>query len=262
MDRSREGCPIIKTGDKPHCHLKTCVIFPHKSKEVAVLVIGQHYGIRMILWNFFGIAKSVGTSDPSTPSRRKDMIRYSCMFAAAEKTSGQGLKVSFWWRVRVFTSLHIISISFLKEGGFPIFTYIDMCIIHFYSICVFDMTFCSDITWRTSNSHTHRNQSGHLIFQAVLHPEEIVFVLTASSLYLLKTFCVKRIRTCFLCQSTILDFAVWVFIIESNGEAPRRRAKNAGVLATDRFPVCGTLRRIIARRLNFEIRIGEAHSIH
>ena len=111
--------------------------------------------IRMILWNFFGIAKSVGTSDPSTPSRRKDMIRYSCMFAAAEKTSGQGLKVSFWWRVRVFTSLHIISISFLKEGGFPIFTYIDMCIIHFYNICVFDMTFCSDITWRTSNSHTH-----------------------------------------------------------------------------------------------------------
>ena len=30
----------------------------------------------------------------------------------------------------------------------------------------------------------------------------------------------------------------------------------------DWLPVCGTLRRIIASRLNFEIRIGEAHSIH
>ena len=53
-----------------------------------------------------------------TPSRRKDMIRYSWQ-QAAEKTSGQGLKVSFWWRIRVFTSVHIISISFswfdLKE---------------------------------------------------------------------------------------------------------------------------------------------------
>ena len=41
------------------------------------------------------------------------------MFAAVEKTSGRGLKVSFWWRIHVFTSIHIISISFswfdLKE---------------------------------------------------------------------------------------------------------------------------------------------------
>ena len=149
MDRSREGCPIIKTGDKPHCHLKTCVIFPHKSKEVAVLVIGQHYGISQNIseWSFETFS--------ALPKVLEHRIPPPCMFAAAEKTSGQGLKVSFWWRVRVFTSLHIISISFLKEGGFPIFTYIDMCIIHFYSICVFDMTFCSDITWRTSNSHTH-----------------------------------------------------------------------------------------------------------
>ena len=29
----------------------------------------------------------------------------------------------------------------------------------------------------------------------------------------------------------------------------------------ERFPVCGTLRRIIACRLNFEIRIAETHSI-
>ena len=48
------------------------------------------------------------------------------------------------------------------------------------------------------------------------------------------------------------------FIIESNGEARRRPVKNAGVLAVDFFPVRGTLRRIIACRLNCGIRIGEA----
>ena len=48
-----------------------------------------------------------------------------------------------------------------------------------------------------------------------------------------KGICIKKIRTNFLCQPTILDFAFWVFIIESNGEARRRPAKNAGVLALD-----------------------------
>ena len=41
--------------------------------------------------------------------------------------------------------------------------------------------------------HTYTEISlEHLIFQVVLHPEEIVFVLTASSLYLLKHFVSRR----------------------------------------------------------------------
>ena len=49
---------------------------------------------------------------------------------------------SVWWMILDISPARKI----LKEGGFPIFKYIDMCIIHFYSICVLDMTFCSDIT--------------------------------------------------------------------------------------------------------------------
>ena len=71
----------------------------------------------------------------------------------------------------------------------------------------------------------------------------------------------KIFITSFLCQCTILDFAFWVFITECNGEARRQSAKNAGVLAMDWFPVCGTLRRIIAHRLNVGIRMGEAQFI-
>ena len=56
-------------------------------------------------------------------------------------------------------------------------------------------------------------------------------------------------------------FLVSVFITECHGEARRQSAKNAGVLAMDEFPVCGTLRRTIAHRMNVHIRIGEAHSI-
>ena len=63
--------------------------------------------------------------------------------------------------------------------------------------------------------------------------EEIVIVWIASSLICLKTFCIKKIRTNFLCQPAILDFAFWVFITECNGEARRQSAKNAGVLAMD-----------------------------
>ena len=95
-----------------------------------------------------------------------------------------------------------------------------------------------------------------------LGPEKIVIVWIANPLTFSKTFCIKKTRTSFLCQPTILDFAFWVFIIECNGEARRQPANNAGVLAMDSFPVCGALRRIVAYRLNVEIRIGEAHSIH
>ena len=101
----------------------------------------------------------------------------------------------------------------------------------------------------------------HLIFQAVLYgpwSRRNCNCVDSKLVGFLKTFCIKKIR----CQPTILDFAFWVFIIECNGEARRQPAKNAGVLAMERFPVCGTLRRIIACRLNVEIRIGEAHSIH
>ena len=60
--------------------------------------------------------------------------------------------------------------------------------------------------------------------------EEIVILWIASSLICLKAFC---IRTNFLCQPAILDFAFWVFITECNGEARRQSAKNAEVLAMD-----------------------------
>ena len=66
----------------------------------------------------------------------------------------------------------------------------------------------------------------------------------------------------FLVSTHNLGFRILGFIIESNGEARRRPAKKPGVLAMDWFPVCGILRRIIACRLNFDIRIGEEHSIH
>ena len=61
------------------------------------------------------------------------------------------------------------------------------------------------------------------------------------------------ICTSFLCPA-ILDLysAFWVFITECNGEARRQPAENAGVLAIERVPVCGTLCRIIVRRLNVE----------
>ena len=59
-----------------------------------------------------------------------------------------------------------------------------------------------------------------------------------------------------------LGFRILGFIIECNGEVRRQPAKNAGSVAMDWFPVCGTLRRIVAYRLNVETRIGEAHPIH
>ena len=97
-----------------------------------------------------------------------------------------------------------------------------------------------------------------------LIPEEIVIVWIAKSLICFKTFCIKKIK--FLMSIHNLGFRFFffggVFIIECNGEVRRQPAKNAGVLAMDLFPVCGTLRRIVAHRLNVETRIGEALSIH
>ena len=42
-------------------------------------------------------------------------------------------------------------------------------------------------------------------------PEEIVIVLITNLLIFLKTFCIKKNRTSFLCQPTILDSAFWSF---------------------------------------------------
>ena len=89
----------------------------------------------------------------------------------------------------------------------------------------------------TPETHTYIEINlEHLIFQAVcmgLGPEKIVIAWIANPLTFSKTFCIKKIRTSFLCQPTILDFAFWVFIIECNGEPRRQPAKNAGVLATE-----------------------------
>ena len=94
-----------------------------------------------------------------------------------------------------------------------------------------------------------------------LGPEEIVIVWIAKPLICFKTLCIKSTK--FLLSTHNFEFRILVFIIECNGEARRQSAKNAaGVFAMDSFPVCGTLRRIIACRLNVGIRIGEAHSIH
>ena len=63
---SSAGCRIIKTRDTPHCHFKTCVIFPDTSKEVVVLVIRQHHGISQNIpersFENFWHCRSVGTS--------------------------------------------------------------------------------------------------------------------------------------------------------------------------------------------------------
>ena len=73
-----------------------------------------------------------------------------------------------------------------------------------------------------------------------LGPREIVIAWIAKPLICFKTFCIKN--TQFL-------MSTHNFVIECNGEARRRSAKNgAGVLAMDSFPVCG-------------IKIGEEHSI-
>ena len=105
----------------------------------------------------------------------------------------------------------------------------------------------------------------HLIFQAVLHgPWSRRYCNCVDNKFsdFWKNILYQKNSCKFLTSTTILDFAFWDFIIKCNGEARRQPAKNAWALAMDWFPVCGTLRRIIACRLNVEIRIGEAQSIH
>ena len=67
----------------------------------------------------------------------------------------------------------------------------------------------------------------HLIFQAVLHRSwsRRNCMLITHSLNSFQTFCIKKIRTNFLCQPTILDFAFCFFFIECNGKARRWPAK-------------------------------------
>ena len=106
----------------------------------------------------------------------------------------------------------------------------------------------------------------HLIFQAVLHRSwsRRHYNCVGNKFFEFRKKIVSTKFLQFLISTHNLGFRIlFFFIIETNGEARGSLpAKNAGVLAMDGLPVCGTLRRIIACRLNFEIRIGEAHSIH
>ena len=76
----------------------------------------------------------------------------------------------------------------------------------------------------------------HLIFQAVLHrpwSRRNCNCVDSKFSEFFENLCIKKIRTSFVCQPTLLDFAFRVFFIECNGKARRWPAKNAGVLAMD-----------------------------
>ena len=76
----------------------------------------------------------------------------------------------------------------------------------------------------------------HPIFQAVLHrswSQRNCNCVDDKISVKNQKICHKKICTNLFCQPTILDIAFCVFIIESNGEARRRPAKNAEVLAVD-----------------------------
>ena len=102
----------------------------------------------------------------------------------------------------------------------------------------------------------------HLIFQAVLHRSwSRRHYNCVGNKFLKKLYQQDSYK--FLISTHNLGFRILGFYHRDQwrgaGSLP---AKNAGVLAMDWLPVCGALRRIIACRLNFEIRIGAAHSIH
>ena len=140
--------------------------------------------------------------------------------------------------------LHCYSMSVCVCACSFIYIYRYIAILWWHHLTHLKFTHTSKSVWNISNFRP---------FCMGLGPEDIVIVLAANSLFFSMTFCNKKICTSFLYpQSWISHFGLYnyITIIECNGEARRQRAKNAWNFAMDWFPVCGTLRRLIAYRLN------------
>ena len=163
----------------------------------------------------------------------------------------------------------------LKEGGFPtwcftLLQYVSMCVCLFFIYIIYIYRYIAILWWHhlTHLKFTHTSKSVWNIsnfrpFCMGLGPEDIVIVLAANSLFFQWHFVTRRFVQVSYIHNLGFRILGYITIIECNGEARRQPAKNAWNFAMDWFPVCGTLRRLIAYRLNVEIRLlGEVHSIH